>query len=100
MAEPNVEEVSAELPGGAKFKIRGSDLLGIGTMLVVLLVAYALWEHKNESIEAKREFVSVVKEMTVAQKESVQAQRVMNCLIATDQKDREAKISTCERIAR
>ena len=83
-----------------KIKVRGSDILGIGTMLVVVLVAYALWEHKLDSVETRKEFISVIKEMTLAQKENVQVQRVTNCLISVDQKDREAKISTCERLAR
>lgn len=94
------QEVSAELPGGTKFKARGSDILGVGTMMVVCLVAYVLWEHKGDSHENGKNLTVAIKEMTAAQTEGVKAQRVMNCLLATDQKDRRTMLETCERIAR
>lgn len=98
--ETHSQEVTAELPGGTKFKVRGSDILGVGTMIVVLLVAYVLWEHKSDSHENGKNLVGAIKEMTSAQNEGVRAQRVMNCLLATDQKDRRQMLETCERIAR
>lgn len=94
------QEASVELPGGAKFKARGSDILGIGTLLIVALVAYVLWEHKGDSHENGKNLTGAIREMTAAQNEGVKAQRVMNCLLATRQEDRQNALATCERIAR
>ena len=103
MAENGQEEVAIETPI-AKFKARGSDILVtvFGTIVVagLTLLGYVVHEHRADALENGRNFTMAIKEMTVAQREGVQVQRVMNCLIATDQKDREAKLNTCERLAR
>jgi len=100
MAEESQQEVAVDLPGGTKFKVRGSDILGVGTMMVVCLLAYVLWEHKGDSHENGKNLTVAIREMTAAQTEGVRAQRVMNCLLATAQDKREAALTTCERIAR
>lgn len=83
-----------------RVKIRGSDVLTTIGIAIVVLVGYMVWEHKEDSRLTQQTFVQAVKEMTNTHMQSVKEQRVMNCLLATDQKDREAKLSTCERIAR
>ena len=100
MAE-NAQQSEVELDAKqGRVKIRGSDILTTLGISIVVLVGYMVWEHKEDTRQARGEFVGAIKEMTLAQKEGVQAQRTMNCLLATEQKDREAKLSTCERIAR
>jgi len=68
--------------------------------IALAMVGYMLWEHKQESKELAKEFVSVIKDVNSTNKEMVIAQRVMNCLISTDQKDRERLSQQCERNAR
>ena len=97
------EEVSIETSVG-KFKARGSDILVtvFGTIVVagMTLLGYILWEHKGHAEAQTGAFTQAVKEMTNAQKEGVVAQRVMNCLLSVEQRDRPSQIATCERIAR
>ena len=90
--------------GDKKIRLRGSDLLTsvIGMIMCsgLVLLGYVLYEHRADSKEGTSALVLTLKEMTAIQKENVTANRVMNCLIATEQKDREAKLSTCERLAK
>ena len=90
--------------GDKKFKLRGSDLLTSVIGMIVcsglVLVGYVLYEHKSDAKDHGSAVVQAMKEMTNAAKEGVQAQRVMNCLISTDQKDRQSQLQTCERLAR
>ena len=80
------------------------DIIGITVLLVTSITAYAVWEHQvasaKDTTQLKTEFTSALKEMVNVNRDIAQGQRVMNCLLATDQKDREARLSTCERIAR
>lgn len=90
--------------GDKKLKIRGSDLLtsvvGIIVCSGLTLLGYVLYEHKLDARDHGAAVVQAVKEMTSVGKEGVIAQRVMNCLLATDQKEREKMTQTCERLAR
>ena len=87
---------------GKDIQIR--DIIGLIVLLLVSITSYAVWEHKVDSGrdmgQVKTEFTMAVREMVQVNKDIAQGQRVMNCLMATEQKDREAKLSTCERIAR
>jgi len=100
---PAVEELEVGV-GDKKLRLRGSDLLTsvIGMIMCsgLVLLGYIMYEHKDDSRQSTTAFISALKEMTAIQKENVTANRVMNCLIATDQKDREAKLPTCERLAK
>jgi len=90
--------------GDKKLRLRGSDLLTSVIGMIVcsglLLLWFVLSDHRTDAKESTAALVATLKEMTVIQKENVTANRVMNCLIATEQKDREAKLSTCERLAK
>jgi len=98
-----VEELEVGV-GDKKIRLRGSDLLTsvIGMIMCsgLVLLGYVLYEHRADSKEGTAALVSTLKEMTSIQKENVVANRVMNCLIATEQKDREIKLPTCERLAK
>ena len=87
---------------GKDIQIR--DVVGLIILLVTSVTAYAVWGHQimtvGETKQLRTEFTSALKEMVNVNRDIAQGQRVMNCLLATDQKDREARLSTCERIAR
>ena len=101
MAEENTEGTITTPLGSVNLKgKKTAELIAIICLALLFLLSYVLWEHKTDEKESKKEFVGAFKELTAATRENVQAQRVMNCLLATDQKDREAKLSTCERLAR
>lgn len=87
---------------GKDIQIR--DVMGLIVLLVTSVTAYAVWDHQiataKDTTQLKTEFTSALKEMVNVNRDIAQGQRVMNCLLATDQKDREARLTTCERIAR
>jgi len=102
MAEPQNElEVSS---GDKKMLLRGSDLLttviGIIVCSGLSVLGYVVFEHKTDARDHGMAVVQAVKEMTKAQKEGVHAQRTMNCILVTEQKDRARALDTCERMAR
>lgn len=99
MADSPHEELELDAKQG-KIRVRGSDVLTTLGICIVVLVGYMVYEHKEDARLSQQTFLGVVKEMTVAQKEMTVAQRVQNCLLATKQDEREAKLPTCERIAR
>ena|SRR3990167_469341 len=103
MEDNGQQEVTVE-SGDKKLRLRGSDLLTsvIGMIMCsgLVLLGYVMYEHKDDSRQSTAALVSTLKEMTSIQKENVVANRVMNCLIATEQKDRELKLPTCERLAK
>ena len=99
MAENGTQELELN-PKTGLIKVRGSDVLTTFGIAIVCLVGYMVWEHREDSKITQTAFVSAVKEMAIAQREMTVAQRVQNCLLATTQNDREAKLPTCERIAR
>lgn len=112
---PNDSEVEASLPGGAKIKARGSDILAGACLVISAVAAYALWDHK---IDARADNVSLVlsvkelaaaqreitKELIAAQRETTIAQRELNCLISLRQELREREFTAdnglCKRLAR
>ena len=95
-----VEQELEVAAGDKKIKIRGSDWLTIVGVAVGVLVLYMLFEHKNDAKDASNQFAGVVKEMVVAQKEMVSAQREQNCLIAFSQEVREKNSEFCKRLSR
>mgnify|MGYP001616640668 CR=1 FL=1 len=95
----NPQEVELAARQG-KIKVRGSDVLTTLGIAIVTLFGYMVWEHKEDAKVTQTAFVGAIKEMTLAQREMTTAQRVQNCLLATTQNEREAKLPLCERIAR
>ena len=90
--------------GDKKLKLRGSDLLTSVIGMIVCTGLGLLWYSQSEHrVDAKDHGVAVVqaiKEMTNATKDSVHAQRTMNCILVTEQKDRARALDTCERLTR
>lgn len=99
----NSEEIALETPAG-KLKIRGSDMLAVAVLTVSICgftMGYFLWKtHTEEAKENGTNLVAVFKEFSQAQKEAVKEQRILNCLISTEQKDRQRALEVCERISR
>ena len=97
------EEIALETPAG-KLKIRGSDMLAVAVLTVSICgftMGYFLWKmHTEEAKENGHQMVAIFKEFAQGQREAVKEQRVLNCLISTDQKDRRRAYDECERIAR
>ena len=79
---------------------RMAEFISVILLCLFGVMAYAFWEHKSDTTEFRNAFVTVIRESTQVQKEQVVAQRVMNCLLTTEQKDRQAQLANCERIAR
>lgn len=96
-------EVSAETALG-KFKILGNNILPGATFIVCVCgftVGWFLWDaHRMDAKDSSNQMVAIFKEFSQAQKDSVKEQRVLNCLISTDQRDRRRAFEDCERIAR
>ena len=93
----NQEEISAETPIG-KFKARGSDILGIGQLVLLCIVAYGGYIHTADSKEDNREQILAIKANTRAQMEQVAEMRVANCLSMLDaeQKKNQAMRDFCK----
>ena len=79
---------------------RTSEIITVISLVSVSVLGYAFYQHEKGSEQRDNQFIAAMKDFTIATKEGVQAQRVMNCLLTLDQKDRQAQLSTCERIAR
>ena len=101
--DPQTQEVSVETALG-KFKARGSDFIASATLIVSICgftIGWFLWDsHRMEAKDNGVAMVVALKEFTQSQKDSVKEQRMLNCLISTEQKDRRRAYDECERIAR
>lgn len=96
MSEETGSDVALEV-GGQKLNVTNVKSLNtmatIATLMICGFVLYFIWEHKIDDRQFKEQVVSAIK----AQAES---NRVLACLMATPQNEREAKLAQCERIAR
>jgi len=102
MAEETNSTASITTPAGS-FSFSGKRMAEFISVILLCLfgiMAYAFWEHKTDARELQSAFLSAIRESTQVQKEQVVAQRVMNCLLTIDQKDRQNQLANCERIAR
>ena len=79
---------------------RVSEFIAILSLSILGVIGYAFWDHKDDSKDIGNQMVIAVKEMTKAQLDNNREQRVMNCLISLEQKDRPSRLAECERIAR
>lgn len=101
--QDNKEEIALETPAG-KLKIRGSDFLAIAVLTVSIcgftLGYFLLNTHKEDAEKHGGALITTLKEFTIAQRESVKEQRILNCILVAEQKDRRRVLDDCERIAR
>ena len=103
MSEENGADVNLEF-GGQKVAFRNvkslNTLATVATLVVVILIGYVIFEHKTD---ARAEGVALANrdaQLSQAIREMASSNRVLACLMATKQDDREAKLAQCERIAR
>ena len=101
MSEEAATEGSITTPLGS-LNLKGkktAELISFICLALLFLMSYILWEHKTDAKDAQTQFVAAIKEMTIATRENVQAQREMNCLIALPQDRREGQTELCKRLS-
>lgn len=79
---------------------RMAEFITVISLCVLGIMAYVLYDHKNDAKESNTLMRDAIKEMTTAQKDGVAAQREMNCLISVAQDQRERNADLCKRLAR
>jgi len=92
-----------------------AEFISILLAIAVAIMGYILWDHSQDAREARaeskqfqRDLVEsqrqAISQLVNAQKENVQAQREMNCLISLPQEERRKEFlgdnSFCKRISR
>ena len=104
MSEETTQQEVEVAAGDKRIKLRGSDLLTSVIGMIVcsglVLLWFVLTDHKTDTREVSAIMVSAIKEMTAAQRESVQVQREMNCIISLPQTQRENNLEFCRRMGR
>ncbi len=68
--------------------------------LLIVLVAWAIWEHKQDSKDHGKEFVGAIKEVVQEQKVMTQALRESNCLVSLAPEERKRDAEFCKRVTR
>lgn len=79
------QEMEATLPGGAKFKVRGTDIVPAASFLVTAVLCYAFYVHAGDTREANVLIAAAIKELAAAQRDGNQTQRETNCIVAYKQ---------------
>lgn len=79
---------------------RVAEFIAILSLSLLAVLGYAFWDHKIDTKDLGSQMVAAIKEMTKAQMENVREQRVMNCLLSIEQKERPQRLADCERMAR
>lgn len=92
MSEENTE-VSVSKDGISLKGKKTAEIIAILSAIGVLWVGWVMLEHKAEAKETGVSLVAALKEIS-------QSNRVLACLMATKQEEREVKLAQCERIAR
>ena len=102
----NTEEVNVELPGGAKFKARGSDILttifGVATMCGFTILIYGGFQHMAEAGKDANSITAAIKEQSQIQRDQLNAQRESNCLnrLTLEQRKRFDEIEHCRALGK
>lgn len=86
--------------GDKKLRFRGSDWLSLLGVSVGVLLLYMLFEHRMDAKAQGQDFHALIKEMVVAQRDMVSAQREQNCLLRFPQDQRDTRYEFCKTIAR
>lgn len=100
--EMKLQELDATI-AGQKLKLTGANLNTLFTVLGFILsclIAWVLWQHQTSAASKDDVFVSALKDVATAQRETTTVQREMNCLISIPEAQREAKAEFCKRVTR
>lgn len=68
--------------------------------LLIVLISFALWEHRQDAKLNGNAFVGAIKEVVVEQKVMTQAIRESNCLATLTLEERKRDTEFCKRITR
>ena len=94
MSDENTEAGITSPIGSVSLKgKKTAEFIAIFCLSLLLLLSYILWEHKAEAKESSTSISQAMRDIAISN-------RVLACLMATAQEQREAKLAQCERIAR
>ena len=79
---------------------RMAEFISVILLCLFGVMTYAFWEHNKDTSVIGKELAGAIKELAASNLLTVKEQRVMNCLLTIDQKDRQNQLSNCERIAK
>ena len=103
MSEENGDS-KATLPtpwGPASFSGKKmAEFISILLLCMFGILSYAFWEHTRDADKNNTLIAVAIKEIASSNLQLVREQRVTNCLISLEPKDRQGQLATCERIAK
>lgn len=101
MSDENTEGSINTPLGGLTFKgKKTAEFIAIACLFLLGLFGYILWEHKADAKSADERLAHRDTQIAQAIRDMASSNRVLACLMATRQEEREAKLAQCERIAR
>ena len=101
MSEENSESSIPTPIGRLSFKgKKTAEFIAIICLFLLGLFGYILWEHKGDAKAADERLAQRDTQIASAIRDMASSSRVLACLMATKQEEREAKLAQCERIAR
>ena len=104
MPEENGGETKVTIPtpwGPGSFSgKRMAEFISVLLLCMFGVLSYAFYAHNKDSDSNAKELSQAIRDLASTNVLQVREQRVMNCLLTIDQKDRQNQLSNCERIAR
>jgi hypothetical protein len=101
MSEENSEAGITTPMGTVSFKgKKTAEFIAIVCLFLMGLFGYILWEHKADAKVSDERLANRDTQIALAIRDMASSNRVLACLMATKQEEREAKLQQCERIAR
>ena len=79
---------------------RMAEFISVLLLCLMGVLSYAFWTHTKDTDSSTQALASAIKDLANTNVLQVREQRVMNCLLTIDQKDRQNQLSNCERIAK
>ena len=79
---------------------RMAEFISVLLLCMLGVLSYAFWAHGTATDANDKELAAAIKDLANSNLLSVKEQRVMNCLLTVEQKDRQNQLTNCERIAR
>lgn len=107
MSEELPEQVKPQKIGlkgfGAAIDLENVSLNTFFTLigfLLIVLISYAMWEHRQDAKDNGTAFVGAIKEVVAEQRVMTQALRESNCLVSISQEERKRDAEFCKRVTR
>ena len=96
------DELALTGPGGFSFKALGTNVVPLLTLLMVTVMLYGGYKHDADAATMNANIVSVIKEQTQVQRETLNAQREANCLarLTPEQRKRFDEIEFCRQLGK